>query len=79
MVINPITHNFEIIQAIQSGLELPMMYYDLNLSERALECMEITVSPCCNEADRIIIESLVRAMNPTAKIQSSGLSGYIRK
>lgn len=79
MVINPITHNLEIIQAIQSGLELPMMYYDLSLSEKALECMEITVSPCCNEADRIIVKSLVKAMNPAAKILSSGLSGYIRK
>ncbi|MBC8600555.1 hypothetical protein H8784_02345 [Parabacteroides acidifaciens] len=79
MQINPITHHFEIIQAMQHGIDLSMMYYDLKLSEEALGRMEITMSPCCNDADKIIIESLVDTLNPTATILSSRLFGYIRK
>lgn len=78
-LINPVTHQFDIIQAIQKGVDLPIMYYDLKLSEESLKNMEITMSPCCNDSDKIIVESLIETLNPSAKILSSGLSGYIRK
>lgn len=55
------------------------MYYDLKLSEENMKNMEITMSPCCDDSDKIIVESLIETLNPTAKILSSALSGYIRK
>jgi len=60
-------------------MDLSIMYYDLKLSEENMKNMEITMSPCCDDSDKIIVESLIETLNPTAKILSSALSGYIRK
>jgi Protein of unknown function (DUF2971). len=79
MVKNPFTQNFEIIQAIQKGVELPINYYDLGLDESILSKMKITISPCCSEADQAIIDSLVKNFNPTTTIFPSKLNGIIRK
>ncbi|MDL2266268.1 DUF2971 domain-containing protein, partial [Parabacteroides sp. OttesenSCG-928-G21] len=79
MVKNLFTQNFEIIQAIQKGIELPINYYDLSLDENIFSKIKIMIGPCCCEADQAIIESLVKNFNPTITISPSKLSGTIRK
>jgi hypothetical protein len=75
---NPITNQFEIIQSIQLGIEVPIKFYDLKMDDTAFSNMEITIGPHCTNSDKIIIESLIKNLNPTATIKQSKLHGSLR-
>lgn len=76
---NPITNQFEIIQAIQLGIEVPIKFYDLKMNDTAFSSMEITTGPHCTISDQIIVESLIKSLNPTATINKSKLHGSLRQ
>ena len=75
---NPMTNKLETIQAVQLGRELPFNYYDLKMDAIGFSNMEITSGPHCTNSDEIIIESLVKNLNPTATINKSKLHGRLR-
>lgn len=75
---NAENNNLNIIEAIQLGIELPFNYYDLKMDDTGFSNMEITLGPHCSYSDEIIIESLLKNLNPTAKINKSKLHGRLR-
>lgn len=75
---DPIMASIIMGTAISSNLDVPFMYYDLNLSDSSLDSLTITLSPTCTEAERAIVESLVSRYAPLAKIANSDLAGRVR-
>jgi len=63
---------------IYNGIPPTLTYYDMKLDPSVLSNMKITLSPTCTDAERIIIESLVKEFVPNASINSSALSGLIK-
>ena len=70
--------NQENLKKIHQGVDLPFNYYLLELDERKFEQMEITLSPKMDPGNKIIVEELVRAFNPSVKITESVLTGRLR-
>ena len=54
--------------------QLPFTAFDLELDEWKLEDMEIMIGPKSNEAESVIVNSLVNTYNPKARITKSSLS-----
>lgn len=75
---NPITDQLEIIQSVQKGIEVPIRFYDLKMNDSAFSNMEITLGPHCNTSDQIVIDSLIKNLNPTATVSQSKLVGNLR-
>jgi hypothetical protein len=69
---NPITNQFEVIQSIQLGIEVPIKFYDLKMDDTSFSNMEINIGPHCTNSDKIIIDSLIKNLNPTATIKQNG-------
>lgn len=54
--------------------DLPFQYYDLKIDEEKFKYMEILVGPKANDAQKIIIESLINKYNKGINIEDSILS-----
>lgn len=65
-------------ERIRSKSNLPFEYLDLDINNEALNDMEITLGPCVNEGDKIIVQSLVKKYCPLAIIKNSVLENCIR-
>lgn len=52
---------------------LPFEYVDLKVDERKFEDMTIRLGPKVTEAEKVIVQSLVKDFNPSAKIEDSVL------
>jgi len=76
---NPITKQLETLKAIQLGFEVPIKYYDLKIDNTGFSNMVITTGPHCSTSDIIIVESLIKTLNPTSKLHYSKLHGKLRK
>ena len=64
--------------AFVTGKELGFNEYFLELDECAFEDMEIMLGPKQNSGDKIIVDSLVKEFNPTAKVMDSVFKGKIQ-
>lgn len=67
-----------VTQSLLSNKPLPFYYYDMSLTDEAVNTMEITLSPSATEAQRIIIHSLIDKYAPKAIIKNSTLGSVIR-
>ena len=56
---------------------LPILNFDLTIRDDAFSQMEILKSPKLSEGNSILLDSLVKTYNPTAKIYSSKLTGLL--
>lgn len=54
-------------------------YIDIDLSDKAIENIIITLGPLCTTGDRIIVESLLKSFSKNATLKNSNLTGKIRK
>ncbi|HIS57160.1 MAG TPA: DUF2971 domain-containing protein [Candidatus Fimimorpha excrementavium] len=63
----------ECIDKIHSGINLPFRYIDLCIEDEAFEEMEIMSGPKMGEGNKILLEQVVRAYCPSAKVISSNL------
>jgi len=79
MLINPRNGDLDIIRGIQDGIPVPISYFDVKLSPEALRNMELVIGPCCTDADRVIIDSLIKNLNPECKILDSQLSAKLKR
>ena len=70
--------NFPYNLRIDSRVPLGFNYYDLKISDKAFEKMEITIGPKLVLGDAEIVQSLVSKYNTKAKIIKSDLTGKIR-
>ena len=60
------------------GLEKqPFPHYDMSISDKAFEDMEITLSPRISAGSRIIVQNLIEKYNPAALLTESSLVGLI--
>lgn len=76
--IDPVANQLKTVQLVQLGVEVPLLFYDLKLESTAFSNMEITIGPNCSDSDLIIIDSLIKNLNPTATIKQSKLRGSLR-
>jgi len=72
-------YDFQLVaNKIKLGLEKQSFsYYDMQISENAFKEMEITLSPCLSEGNRVIVQALIEKYNPTASLKESSLIGLI--
>lgn len=76
-----IKHNYmnrNVDELIIEAAECLPPYIDLQLSDKALEELEITLAPDFSEANKILIEALIKQCNLKVKIKDSLLNGLIR-
>lgn len=67
-----------IINALLLNKSLPFKYYDMQLNNKALENIEITLSPSATDAQRTIAQSLIEKYAPKAIIHDSSLGKVVR-
>lgn len=74
-----ITSNMEkhFLSLINGSVEQPFPHYDLHITPKAFEQMEITLSPCISAGNKLIVETLVDYYSDNIKIFSSELTGLI--
>ena len=68
-----------IIKDIINNKEIGFSHYDMSLSEEAFEHLVITMSPSCDTAQRVLVESLCEKYAPKARIVDSHLMGKLAK
>lgn len=78
----PPAESFQDFQMIANEMLLdkakqPFPYYDMVIDDDAFSDMQITLCPQISAGNRIIVESLLKAYNPTAELKESMLSGLI--
>lgn len=78
----PVENSYKDFQLIANKLRLgtekqPFPYYDLHISDKAFEDMQITLSPRISAGSRIIVENLIEKYNPVAELSESHLVGLI--
>ncbi len=72
--ISPIENSYKIISEIK-----PIQaYFDVPLKKSSFEKMEITLGPKCSVSEEIIVKSLIKSLNPKAKLEKNKLTGMIR-
>lgn len=67
-----------IYERLNSGYNLDIDHYLLNIDISKFEQMEITLGPNTSDGERIIVDALVNKFNPKAKINDSKLKNKIR-
>jgi len=76
---NAVDNIWRIINAIKNDdLKPPFDHYDLSISDEAFAEMEIMMGPTVSYGMEIMVNSLVKDYNPTAKVIYSNLKGKIR-
>lgn len=79
---NPYTRTIEaatsvMLYCLRNGKSVPFEYYDLPLSPRFFESLEVTLSPNASLSQKIIVESLCSSLAPGAVIKDSSLRGKV--
>jgi hypothetical protein len=67
-----------ILSSFLEGLDPGIGYYDISLSDIALNSIEVTLGPLSDRSDRIVVESLLDKFTRSGKVADSALSGTIR-
>jgi hypothetical protein len=62
------------IRGVDPGIE----YYDLDLSDEALNSIEVTLGPLSDRSDRLVVEALLDKFTRSGKVFDSALAGTIR-
>ncbi|OJV78763.1 MAG: hypothetical protein BGO34_02190 [Bacteroidia bacterium 44-10] len=72
----------EIFNSISSSFmeyqDISANYFDIPLNGTAFQNMEILLAPQSSEADKLIVEALIKSYCPTALLKESTLKGKIR-
>ncbi|MPM26726.1 hypothetical protein SDC9_73231 [bioreactor metagenome] len=71
-ILNSISNSFMEYQDISAN------YFDIPLNDIAFQNMEILLAPQSTEADKLIVEALIKSYCPTAMLKDSNLKGKIR-
>lgn len=71
-ILNSVSNSFMEYQDISAN------YFDIPLNDIALQNIEILLAPQTSEADKLIVDALIKAYCPTALLKESNLKGKIR-
>lgn len=66
------------INKMKDQIDLPITSFDLKIDDDSFKDMQIELGPNTLISDKIIVESLIASLNPSAKIVHSELTGKIR-
>lgn len=66
------------INHLNNNMNLDMDCYFLDIDENKLKEMEIVMGPNTTDAEKIIVESLIKEFNPTAKLFDSRLKNKVK-
>lgn len=66
------------LKQVCERIDPPFDYYDISIDDTCFAEMEILMGPSTTEADLIIVNSLIKDLNPTAKITKSNLSNVVK-
>ena len=67
-----------VLKALMENKDLPFTSFFLNLSDNALDTMEIRLSPNISPAKKLIVEALRDKYAPNAVIEDSRLNGLVK-
>ncbi len=65
------------VDSIKRNIDLPIDDFYLKIKESALEDMEITLCPSASESQFLIVEALLKAYAPKARLRHSKLKGKV--
>lgn len=54
-------------------------FFDVEISQSAIDCIKITTGPLCNDGDYLTVEALLDKYSPNGTIEKSKFEGTIRK
>jgi len=80
----PSGHEYEkelpnhMLRRLFGGEGPPQTYFDVRLSQAALDGIEVVLGPCCTAGERVIVESLLEKYTANGCVRSSMLEGTIR-
>lgn len=69
----------QMMRNVIQNVPLSFSHYDMTLSEQAFNHLVITMSPLCDTAQKVIVESLCEKYAPNAKVVDSNLEGKLAK
>ena len=69
----------KIVEYLYKGIYPPLSYYDLKLSDNAMNNIEITLGPLRSPSEQIIVQALADKYAPSALIKESELRDKITK
>ena len=67
-----------ILSSFLGGVDPGIEYYDLDLSDEALNSIEVTLGPLSDRSDRLVVEALLDKFTRSRKVVDSALAGTIR-
>lgn len=67
-----------VIESLKSNTELPFDDYFLRIKESSLNKLTITLCPSANEAQEIIVQSLIKEYAPNAIVKKSALKSSVK-
>lgn len=65
-----------LFRCLTTQADAPLSYFDIPLGD-ALNLLEVTIGPKCNETDILNVELLLNEYVPNATIRKSALTGYV--
>jgi len=63
-----------VLSSFVKGTDLDIEYYDLTLSQDALNSMEVTLGPRTDYSDRLVVEALLEKFTRSGKVNNSVLA-----
>lgn len=67
-----------LLSSFVAGVDPGIEYYDLKLSEAAIDSIEVTLGPLADRSDRLVVEALLDKFTRSGKVINSALAGTIR-
>lgn len=68
-----------LIKSIKDGTGPNKDFFDVNISQAAVDNIKVTVAPLATESDKIIVEALLRQYTKNGTLSNSSLTNVIRK
>ena len=65
--------------SLQKGQGPDLAFFDVNLSQSAIDSIRITTGPLCNESDCLTVKALLDKYSSHGSIVKSKFEGTIRK
>ena len=67
-----------VANALHNGIAPGITYLDVDLSDEALQEMEIVLGPLCSEGSKLAVQALIAQYAPHARVSESRFTGDIR-
>jgi hypothetical protein len=69
----------QFVHCVMNGIAPGITHFDVDLEPEVVDCIRVTLGPCANEGDKIVVETLLKEFAPRATLTPSVLTGTIRE